>query len=39
VVPDALDVGYRAMAADEARERKAKEWAEGLVLHLDDEAR
>jgi hypothetical protein len=31
--------GYRAMAAGEAREREAKEWAEGLILDLDDEAR
>jgi len=26
VVPDALDEGYRAMAADEAREREAEDW-------------
>ena len=26
-----LDEDYRLMAADEAREREAREWAEGLV--------
>ena len=31
VAPDALDEGYRAMAADNAREREAKEWADGLI--------
>jgi predicted CopG family antitoxin len=31
VVPEALDSAYAAMAADEAREGEALEWAEGLV--------
>jgi hypothetical protein len=39
VVPDALDEGYRAMAADETREREAEEWAEGLALDVGDEPR
>lgn len=26
-----LDEDYRLMAADEAREREAREWAEGLI--------
>ena len=36
-MPDALDEGYRAMAADEAREREAKEWTEGLALDVGDD--
>ena len=39
VVPDALDEGYRAMAADEAREHEAEEWAEELVGDVGDEPR
>jgi predicted CopG family antitoxin len=39
VVPEALDEGYRAMASDEAREREAEEWAEGLVGDVGDEPR
>jgi hypothetical protein len=31
VIRDALDDGYKAMAADEAREREALAWAEGLI--------
>jgi hypothetical protein len=31
VVRDRLEEGYRAMAADEAREAEAAEWSEGLV--------
>lgn len=31
VVTDALADGYKAMAEDEAREREAREWAEGLI--------
>ena len=30
VVVDALEEGYRAMAADEEHEREATEWIEGL---------
>jgi hypothetical protein len=32
-----LEVGYRAMAADEEREREALEWIEGLVGDVADE--
>jgi predicted CopG family antitoxin len=28
---DDLEAGYRAMAADTEQERKAKEWADGLI--------
>ena len=31
--------GYRAMAADEARERKAEEWIEGLIGDVADDPR
>jgi hypothetical protein len=31
--------GYRAMAADEAREREAAEWAENLIGDVADEPR
>jgi predicted CopG family antitoxin len=31
VTSDELDDGYRAMAADEERERAALEWSEGLI--------
>ena len=30
-----LEVGYRDMAADEAREAEAKEWSEALVGDID----
>ncbi len=39
VVEDGLQEGYRAMAADEAREREAKEWVEGLVSDVADDPR
>lgn len=39
VVPDALDEGYRQMAADEAREAEASEWTEALARDLADETR
>jgi hypothetical protein len=39
VVPDALEAGYRAMAADEAREREATEWVEGLISDVADDPR
>ncbi len=32
--PD-LEAGYREMAADEAREAEAREWAEALVADID----
>ena len=38
VRPD-LVAGYRAMAADEAREKEALEWSEGLVGDVAHEAR
>ena len=31
--------GYRAMAADEAREREAEEWVESLIGDVADERR
>lgn len=34
-----LDAGYRAMAADAAREREAGEWIPELAADRDDEAR
>jgi len=37
VVQDHLEAGYRAMAADEEREREALEWVEGLVADVADE--
>ncbi|HEX3884663.1 MAG TPA: hypothetical protein VHW66_18565 [Stellaceae bacterium] len=39
VVLDDLDEAYRAMAADEEREREALEWAEGLIGDVADEPR
>lgn len=39
VVQDSLEEGYRAMAADEEREREAMEWAENLVSDVADEPR
>jgi hypothetical protein len=39
VVRDRLEEGYRAMAADEAREAEAAEWIEGLVGDVADEPR
>lgn len=39
VVDTALDDGYRAMAADTAREEEAQEWCNGLVGDLADAAR
>jgi len=38
VRPD-LDAAYKAMAADEARETEALEWAEGTVGDVGDAAR
>jgi predicted CopG family antitoxin len=39
VVHDELEAGYRAMAADEAREAEAAEWSEALVGGVADEPR
>ena len=39
VVPDRLEDGYRAMAADEKREAEATEWTEGLVGDVANEPR
>jgi hypothetical protein len=39
ILPAAIDEAYRQMAADEAREAEAAEWAEGLVGDVADEAR
>lgn len=39
VTDEALDQGYRQMAADEAREAEAMEWSESLGRELADEAR
>ncbi|MGH6944529.1 MAG: addiction module antitoxin [Geminicoccaceae bacterium] len=39
VVADAFEEGYRAMAADEEREREAAEWAENLIGDVADEPR
>jgi hypothetical protein len=39
VVGKHLRAGYAAMAADEARERDASAWAEGLVADASDEPR
>ena len=37
VVGKDLRAGYAAMAADEAREREARDWTEGLVADVADE--
>ena len=39
VLDTALDDGYRAMAADSAREAEALEWCNALAGDLADEAR
>ena len=39
VLPDDLLEGYRAMAADEQRERDALEWSENLTGDIADEPR
>jgi hypothetical protein len=36
VVDEALEEGYRAMAADEEYEREATEWIEGVVADVAD---
>jgi len=39
VLPGDLAQGYRAMAADEEREREATEWVENLTGDIADEPR
>lgn len=39
VVDTALDEGYRAMAADETREREAQDWCNSLSSDMRDETR
>ena len=39
VVGKDLRAGYAAMAADEARERDAEAWVEGLISDVADEPR
>jgi hypothetical protein len=39
VMPCEIVEGYRAMAADEAREREAAEWVENLTGDVADEPR
>jgi hypothetical protein len=39
VMPREMVDGYRAMAADEAREREAAEWAENLIGDVADDPR
>lgn len=39
VLPDSLDEGYRAMAADTQREAEASEWCNALHRDLACEAR
>lgn len=39
VLDTSLDAGYRAMAADKAREAEAQEWGNALAGDVADEAR
>jgi hypothetical protein len=39
VIPRDLVEGYRAMAADEERQREATEWTENIVGDVADEPR
>ena len=39
VTADAIDEGYRRMAADTAREAEAREWVEGTAEDIADETR
>jgi hypothetical protein len=39
VLPHDLAEGYRAMAADEEREREATEWVEGVTGDIADDPR
>lgn len=36
VIVEDLEAGYRAMAADEAREREAREWVEGTTRPITE---
>ncbi|HVX16317.1 MAG TPA: hypothetical protein VHC22_34340 [Pirellulales bacterium] len=38
VIEDTLAASYKAMAADETRERDADEWTDAMTPTLDDEA-
>lgn len=37
VVSDEIEAAYRAMAADQEREREAEEWTEGLIGDVANE--
>lgn len=39
VLDTSLDDGYKAMAADKARESEAQEWCNALAADMADEAR
>jgi len=39
VIGEDLEIAYRQIAQDEAREREALEWAEGTLGDVGDEAR
>lgn len=39
VLDSAMDDGYRAMAADQAREAEAQEWSNALAKDMSNEAR
>lgn len=39
VLDDELERAYRSMAQEEGREYEAKEWSEGLIGDVSDEAR
>ena len=39
VIGEDLEIAYRQIAQDEAREREALEWAEGTLGDVADEAR
>jgi hypothetical protein len=39
VIGEDLEIGYRQMAADEAREAEALEWSEALLGDVADEPR
>ena len=39
VLDSALDAGYRAMAADSARETEAMQWCNAVAADMADEAR
>ena len=39
VMDTSLDDGYRAMAADEARETEARDWCNSLAKDMANEAR